>query len=371
MARHPKVWLREGSITSEARVSAFTIDCPFCGEAVGPVISLRIMPGAACACGARVVSVSATEQAASAPEILGEAYRVLKRRLAERVSGHEDILSRLALMGARHLHSGGRQRALLVGPSGVGKTTIGIAMAEALECPAVVWDVSVSSEVGWSGISVSDVLAEMYTAHDGDLDWLSRTVLIADEIDKLAIQGAQGSSREHRVGQQKSLLGILGGGVPTRFQAEGDRGRTLAVRTDHMLILGLGAFHGLPEDAGAGDLVRYGFSVEFASRFPVILTLSTPGPDQLVPILRREIEGALAGAAEFGFSIEVPDAVLRYVARGVCDAGPDVTPRAGAGWLTSAVDAALLRLIDLEAKPGTRIRLRADDVPVPAALRRV
>lgn len=371
MARHPKVWLRAGSVTAEAIVSATTIDCPFCGEALGPVISLRITPDTGCTCGAHVVRISATERAPSPPEVLGGAYRLLRRRLEERVSGHSDVLSRLALMGARHLHSGGRQRALLVGPSGVGKTTIGIAMAEALECPAVVWDVSVSAEVGWSGISVSDVLAEMYRAHDGDLNWLSRTVLIADEIDKLAIRGAQGSSREHRAGQQKSLLGLLGGGVPTRFQAEGDRGRTLAVRTDHMLILGLGAFHGLPEDAGAGDLVRYGFSVEFASRFPVILTLSTPGPDQLVPILHREIAGALAGAAEFGFAIEVPEAVLRYVARGVCDAGPEVTPRAGAGWLISTVDAALLRLIDLEAKPGTRIRLSPDDVPVPAALRRV
>ena len=193
-----------------------------------------------------------TERAPSPPEVLGEAFRVLRGRLDERVSGHGEVLSRLALIGARHLHSGGRQRALLIGPSGVGKTTIGAALAEALECPTTVWDVSVSSEVGWAGISVSDVLSEMYTAYDRDLNWMSRGVLIADEVDKLAIRGAQGASRDHRVGQQKSLLGILGGGVPARFQENGERGPTLTIRTDDMLILGLGAFHGLPEDPGAG-----------------------------------------------------------------------------------------------------------------------
>ena len=102
----------------------------------------------------------------------------------------------------------------------------------------------------------------------------------------------------------------------------------------------------------------------------MILALSPLEPAHLVPILRREITPAVAGAAEFGFLVEVPDSVVRYVARAVVDAGPDVTPRAGAGWLTSAVDTALLRLIGLEAKAGTRLRIRADDVPIPAALRR-
>jgi hypothetical protein len=53
----------------------------------------------------------------------------------------------------------------------------------------------------------------------------------------------------------------------------------------------------------------------------------------------------------------------------VAAAGEEVTPRAGMGWLQAAVDTAVLRLLDLSARPGTRFQVRPDDIPVPAALR--
>lgn len=73
---------------------------------------------------------------------------------------------------------------------------------------------------------------------------------------------------------------------------------------------------------------------------------------------------------EFGFDIEVPDAVLQYVAHAVADGGEHVTPRAGMGWLQAAVDSALLRLLDLDARHGASCRLQPDDVPIPGAVRR-
>jgi ATP-dependent protease Clp ATPase subunit len=369
MSKHPKVWLKAESGTRPITVAAVTVNCPFCEEPLGSVLGGGLPVGMACGCGAQVVSVSDSELAPTPPAVLSEACRLLKQRLSDRVSGHDEILGRMALMGARHLHLRDRQRALLIGPSGTGKTTIAVALAEALGCPAVVWDASVSAEVGWSGVSITEVLAEMYAAYDGDLGRLRASVLIADEIDKLAVGDAVGSARHHKIGQMKSLLGLLGGGVPVRFQEGGDRGRTIALNTDDMLILGMGTFHGIPEDPGPGDLVSYGFTIEFAGRFPVVLRLRPLGPDHLVEILRREVSGSVAAASEFGYTIQIPPAVLRYVATAVADGGEGVTPRAGAGWLVSAVDTVLLRLIDLDARPGTRAVLRADDVPIPAPVR--
>lgn len=70
--------------------------------------------------------------------LMAAAYRELRQRLSAEVVGQEDLLDRLALLGARHLHQGGLQRALIAGPSGTGKTTSAAAMATALGCPMVV-----------------------------------------------------------------------------------------------------------------------------------------------------------------------------------------------------------------------------------------
>jgi DNA polymerase III delta prime subunit len=368
VAIHPQVWLQDAAEERPITVSALTLDCPFCGKELGSVVRARVVPGWRCSCGAQVTAISDDELAPTPPAVLAQAFREVRRLLAERIIAHESVVSRLALMGAKHLHHGGRQRAMIIGPSGCGKTSIAIALAEALGCPAIVWDASVSAEVGWSGVSITEVLAEMYAAYDRDLSWMSRGILVADEADKLAVRGAAGNAREHRLGQQKSLLGILGGGPPVRFLEDGEKGRPLAVSTDHMMIIGLGAFQGLPQDPGPSELVAYGFTPEFASRFPVLLTLGDLDAGALVQILRREIEPAVTAAADFGYRIEVPLAVLRYVATAVVRGGRDVTPRAGVGWLVSAIDSALVRLLDLEARSNTRLTIRADDVPIPLTL---
>ena len=135
-----------------------------------------------------------------------------------------------------------------------------------------------------------------------------------------------------------------------------------------MLILGLGTFEGLPEDPGPLELIQYGFATEFASRWSVILSLGSLTPNELVVIFRRGLTDVLAASADFGYDIRVPDPVLLYVAQTLAAAGPSVTPRAGVGWLRTAVDSVLLRLLDLEARPGLTYAVQADDVPVPASV---
>jgi hypothetical protein len=348
-------------------IAPLTLDCPFCGNELASVAG-GISRIRQCTCGARVYSDGSAPPGRSAAGVAAAAYREIRQRLRREVVGHHDIQDRLALMAARALHAGGRQRGLIIGPSGTGKTTMAVALGHAVGCRVAMWDVSVSSEAGWAGVDANGVLAELYDSCDQDVDWMSRSILILDEIDKLAVRDAKGPSKQHRLGQQKSLLGILGGGVPVRFPEHGDRGPAVTVVTDDMLIIGLGVFDGLPAEPDPAHLVSYGYTPEFASRFGIVMVLPPLTASDLVGVLRREVD-RLGGGADFGFKIRVPEPVLRYVADAVLRAGDGVTPRAGIGWIQAAVDAALLRLLDLEAAPGTVYPLQPDDVTVPSRIR--
>jgi hypothetical protein len=347
-------------------VSPLTLDCSFCGSQLASIAG-GLSRVRRCSCGARVISRGSAPPVPSPAGIAAAAYREIRQRLRADVYGHHDVLDHLAVMAARHLHAGGRQRGLIIGPSGTGKSTLAVAVGRAVGCPVAVWDVSVSSEAGWAGVDASDVLAELYDSCEQDIELMSRSVLALDEIDKLAVRDSQGVARTHRLGQQKSLLGILGGGVPVRFPVEGDRGRTVTISTVDMMIVGLGAFDGLPASPDASDLVRFGYMTEFAARLPLLMVLSPLTVADLTGIYRRQAD-ILGGGADFGYEIEVPDSVLRYVADAVLRAGDGVTPRAGLGWIQAAIDAALLRLLDLEARAGSVYRLQPDDVPIPGRL---
>jgi hypothetical protein len=369
MRARRRYWLTNGSEEREATLSVLTLDCPFCAAALASATTAAVGVGTRCDCHAVVRRRSEPEVIAPPPGVMASAYREIRQRLEQTIVGHSDVLQRLALTGAKHVHMGGRQRLLLIGPSGSGKTTMGVAIATALDCPALVWDVSTSSESGWAGVDAGGALAELYQQCDRDLEVMSRSVAILDELDKLACRDATGTVRSHRQGQQKSLLGWLGGGAPLRFAESGDRGHAVSVSTDDMLVIGSGVFEGLAPDAGPGGLVALGFSTEFVSRFPLVLRLERLSPEHLVPIYRHAVVDAVRAAKDFGFHIGVSDALLDYVARSVAAGGEEVTPRAGMGWLQAAVDTALLRLLDLAARPGTRYQIRPDDVPVPAVLR--
>lgn len=281
----------------------------------------------------------------------------------------DDAVDRLALLGARHVHIGGCNRALIVGPPGSGKSTALVSLARIIGCASLVWDVSTSSEAGWSGVDLNAAMAELYHGCDRDVERMERSLIILDEACKIAVRDAKGSSREQKFGQQKNLLSLLSGGVPVRFAEHGDRGQAVAVVSDNMLIIAAGAFDGLPMDPGPGELVAYGYMPELASRFPMLLSFSGLEPQHLAAVYRSSTALPIRAAAEFGFEIIVPDSLLLYVANTVVSAGPHVTSRAGQGWVQAALDTALLRLLDLGARPGTRYVLRSDDVRIPSSVR--
>src|SRR5688500_15403536 len=78
-------------------------------------------------------------------------FAAIRGRLRADVVGHEDASDHLALIGVQHVLGQHGQRLLLVGPSGVGKTTLVRSLAAALDLPFVLVDVAELAETNWAG----------------------------------------------------------------------------------------------------------------------------------------------------------------------------------------------------------------------------
>lgn len=311
------------------------------------------------------------------PSDVADGYRAIVQAISGEIVGHDETVRRLALAGLRHklahLYTDPDQRAmaprlLIVAPSGSGKTSLAVALAKAIDLPRVVWDVGSSSEPGWSGVDLGDVMADLLHTAGGDLEAAADGIVILDEMHHMAVGEATGVSREHRRGQQKSLLALAGAGLPVRFHVESDRGRVVSINPARLMIVGCGVFPGAGPNPGPGDLIRLGIMPELASRFSTIIGLQPLSIDQLAAVITRDVEAAISTARAFGYAISIPEPVVVQVAQVIADNPEELTPRAGSAWLVAAVERATIRLLELEARQGAAYVISIDDVPVPASL---
>lgn len=201
-------------------------------------------------------------------------------------------------------------------------------------------------------------LEPMFTEHG---DAALRGVVFCDELDKIAVRDAHQTSKDHRLGQQKSLLPLFGVGsaIPRPF------GRS--IRPDGMLIIGTGVFVGLPQGIlGPADLRRLGFIDELVERFGSLVRLSGLAPDELARMLAEGLSPCHTSFEACGFTLLVRPETLRYAAAMVT-ATVHAGPRSAVTWLRAAADRLLINLRETNAALGTRVELRPDDVVIPLA----
>lgn len=301
------------------------------------------------------------------PEDAVALYHDIRARMRERVVGHSEPVTRLALMGAQHLVGAVRQRAVLVGPSGCGKSTLMRALANALRVPHVVVDVTGLAEQNWRGYDLSDVARDLYERADGSLARMHEAVVVLDEIDKLGLRHAEGPGKDYRLGKQQSLLSLLGGGLEIRFGLEGDD-RSMSWMADRTLIVGAGVFDGLPrsDPVSPGELIEWGLIPELVERFGSVIRLSPLEGAELVEVLRTGLLEVEEMFYAFGYDVRFTDQAVAYAARSVGNSGREAGPRSAMSWLRSAAERGLLRLLHARADEGTTWTVTPDDLKVPA-----
>ena len=271
-----------------------------------------------------------------------------------------------------------KSNALLIGPTGCGKTLLAQTLAKFLDIPFTIADATSLTEAGYVGEDVENIILALLQNADYDLERASKGIVYIDEIDKIARKGDNPSITRDVSGEgvQQALLKIIEGttaSVPPKGGRKHPQQDFVKVDTSNILFICGGTFNGLEEiiqqrlggkvmGFGADiqsqkerkigeilqmvqpeDLLKFGLIPEFVGRLPVIGTLGELNEAALVRIL-TEPKNALV--KQFQKLFEFENVALRFTDSALkAIAGKSVERKSGARGLRAIMEAAMLDIM--------------------------
>lgn len=261
----------------------------------------------------------------------------LERFLKERVFENDSIIEDIATTFAMNYTATKKQEVeaiLSIGQTGTGKTSTYEAIAEYANVPLTIYDCNLLTSAGYVGKDIDDVMREVYFHCNEDPKIASRSILMLDEVDKLAMRGMDVKD----AAVQYALLKLLDGYSYT-FEKK-KNGPQVSLDSSFMTIAFCGAFpemYQAKEKEGSmgfnnssprfnghfefttDDLVKFGMLAEFIGRIPNICTYKNLSKDDLKRILLHSKNSALVLKKEryarefntyFDFNDEFLDAIV-------------------------------------------------------------
>jgi len=239
----------------------------------------------------------------------------IRHSLDEVVVGQRNAKDAISVLLSAHL-SGARghgkresPNALLIGPTGVGKTHSVQTAVEYLGLPFVNVDSTalVPSDIH-EGMTIEKVLIELIISAETILaeanmfaeisgaELAARGLIFLDEFDKLRA----GKESDWNLRVQRRLLRLIEGSFPAIREMRGE-----VLDTSQIVFLASGTFEGIrdpsitsrrpaqltsalrdPDRVVSADLVTYGFLPELIARLPVLVPFESLSVDDLVGILQ-------------------------------------------------------------------------------------
>ena len=256
----------------------------------------------------------------------------IKSELDKHIIGQEDAKVSIAIAVYNHYKRMNiesdvkiaKSNALLLGPTGSGKTLIAQTVAKLLDVPFAIADCTSLTEAGYVGEDVENVLYKLLNAADGDVSKAEKGIVFLDEIDKIACSrlGANLSKDPSGEGVQQALLKLIEGTVANVSSSGGRKNpndKFIEINTENILFICGGAFQGLEsiinkrvqtkttsigfganvekekektvgeafKEVSTEDLIEFGLIPELIGRLPIVVSLDELTEDAMVEILTK------------------------------------------------------------------------------------
>jgi len=213
--------------------------------------------------------------------------------------------------------NGAKNNMIIVGPSGVGKTFIFEVLAKILDLPLLIYSVPGLSQSGYVGKSVDEIITQLIASCNGDVKKAEQSIIILDEIDKIATQA--GSNTKIGDGAvQNELLKLIEGDKRLVSIGQGIEKEEVEFDTSKIIFIGTGAFQEIFEETtkktiGFGVesspkkndkkltpeiLAQYGIKREMIGRMPIIIQLRNLEEQDLCDIIMNGKESVLRKAEQ-------------------------------------------------------------------------
>lgn len=257
----------------------------------------------------------------------------------------------------------GKTNMMVIGPSGVGKTAIFRKIKEVLGIPISIYSVTGTSQAGYKGHDIEEMLTQLYFNSGGDIEKTQNGIIIIDEFDKISNNRDNGEIGTTAI--QNELLKLIEG---CERSIQLDNFNSINIDTSNIIFVGCGAFADLldtkkevrpsigfnnyPEEKSANDIAvdtemivnKGGIIRELAGRLPVIIKLNELSRDNLKDILLNSDESKLRAVIESIASLGITIDNLDLIVNGLVDEA--INAKIGARGLTKSVMNIFLKIFE-------------------------